>query len=91
MADFVSLGFAPNDFWTLTFSELRVVFDGALRQARRDHDARAWLAWHMAALSRTNRMPRLSELTTQKERPAQDWQANLAAWESYIASREAKA
>jgi hypothetical protein len=34
-----------------------------MRAIEREHNDRAWLAWHIAALQRTRRMPKLDELT----------------------------
>jgi len=38
------------------------------------HNERVWLAWHIAALSRTKRLPELNSILYQEPRPAQSWQ-----------------
>lgn len=46
---------------------------------RREHNERAWHAWHTAALYRMKKMPKLDSLL-QKERkpkPRQTWQEQL--------------
>lgn len=54
-------------------------FEAASRRAQREHQARAWLAWHTAALSGMafagKRLPPLEKLTgPAKPRKRQDWQ-----------------
>jgi hypothetical protein len=43
--------------------------DGARRRLEAEQDGRAWLAWHVAALSRQNTLPELSSLMGRIERP----------------------
>lgn len=39
------------------------MFEGEGERAGRDQKLRAWLAWHVAALSRAAKLPRLADLT----------------------------
>lgn len=53
-----------------------------MRQEK-EHNARAWLAYHIAALSRTERMPRYEKLLMKQAAKPADWEkqlANLKAW-----------
>lgn len=45
----------------------------------------AWAVWHIAALSRTKKLPRLSQfLPSERVEPkARGWRAALAAWQAY--------
>lgn len=73
------MGFDPACFWTLTPRELAVHMEGAGARLRHEHNARAWLAWHIEALSRTKRLPKLKDLTIQpkaNKRP-QSWEEQL--------------
>jgi hypothetical protein len=46
---------------------------GRSEQLRRDHNDRAWLAFHIAGLQRTKKMPPLRRLQIRDRRP-QSWQ-----------------
>lgn len=44
-----------------------LLVEGKQRAAEVAQQDRAWLAWHMAALQRSKKMPRLSEVMTKKK------------------------
>lgn len=49
---------------------------GAARAQRRELERAAWLAWHVAYLSRVRRLPRLAELLPRRRASGpQGWQA----------------
>lgn len=78
----MSVGFDPAGFWALTPRELETLYNGARKRLEREHDERAWLAWHTAALYRTKEMPRLDKLTIRRER-SKTWEEQLAAVIAY--------
>lgn len=49
-------------FWSLTPRELMLHFEAYEARAVREHQRDAWLAWHIAALSRAKRLPSLRRL-----------------------------
>lgn len=51
--------------------------NAALVRHRNEHNARAWLAWHVAALYRAKKMPPLKKLMAQEKRRRQTWQEQL--------------
>lgn len=54
--------------------------DGATERLKREHDERAWLAWHTAALPRTKKFPPLKDLLIgAKPKRPKTWQEQLAA------------
>lgn len=54
--------------------------DGATQRLKREHDDRAWLAWHVAGLQRVKKMPPLKDLLTDaKPKRRKTWQEQLAA------------
>lgn len=59
---------------------------GAQRRLDREAKDTAWAVWHVAALSRAVKLPRLNEFVPDGKKstpkPA-TWQAQLAAWQSY--------
>jgi hypothetical protein len=64
-------------FWRQTPRSLAIAMIAARRRAEGEHNARAWLAWHVAALSRMPRLPRLDRLTIHHRRK-QTWREQLA-------------
>ena len=42
--------------------------DGARRRLSSEQDNRAWIAWHVAALSRAKKLPELSSLLSQQKK-----------------------
>lgn len=58
----MSLGFAPDAFWDQTFETLQICFDGKAEALEREHNERAWLAWHTAAMPRMKDFPKLEKL-----------------------------
>lgn len=44
-----------------------------------EHSARAWLAWHVAALGRVRRLPKLAAMQKTRRRATgtQDWQQQI--------------
>jgi len=59
LADVLRIGLSVSEFWSLTPRETALVFEAATWRYEREHHQRAWLAWHMAALSRAKRLPSL--------------------------------
>lgn len=55
-------GITVEAFWEMTPRELNMVLDAANWQRMRSHNQTAWLAWHVAALQRTKRIPPLRRL-----------------------------
>lgn len=42
--------------------------EGARRRLSSEQDGRAWLAWHVAALTRAQKLPELSSMLTQQQK-----------------------
>lgn len=87
----MAAGFAPETFWKITPRELKAHLDGASKRLAREHDARAWLAWHTAALPRAKKFPKLSDLQTKKparQKTLAEQQAIAMAWHRAINARK---
>ena len=56
------MGYDPDSFWEQTPRTLSLAFDAHNEMQIKDHNDRAWLAWHSAGLGRAKRMPPLSRL-----------------------------
>lgn len=81
----------PSLFWRLTLREVRVVIDGAVARMKRDRDERAILAWHIAALSRQKKLPKLKDLITNDERrpaPKRSWEEDFAGISAWFKARK---
>jgi hypothetical protein len=55
-------GIPIGEFWDMTPRETVLVIEAAAWRAEQAQRGRAWLAWHVAALSRATRLPPLSRL-----------------------------
>lgn len=69
----------------LTPRLLQIHLDGAQRRLDRQARELAWAVWHVAALSRTKKLPRLNQFVpTERAKPeARGWRTDLAAWQAY--------
>jgi hypothetical protein len=61
---------------------------GRQRRITREHNDRAWLAWHVAALTRAKKLPDLVKLQINQRhrRPRQSWQEQFAIMGRWIES-----
>lgn len=55
-------------FWRLTLREIAVILKGFSVRLEREHNDRAWLAWHVAALPRAKKFPALKDMQTKQPR-----------------------
>lgn len=63
----------------MTLRELYAISDGVSTRLVREQNERAWLAWHVAAMTRTKTMPKLKDMIVSgKPKTRQNWQAQLA-------------
>ncbi|MBP2465901.1 hypothetical protein CN204_17665 [Sinorhizobium meliloti] len=62
MRTWVESGQDPARFWRLTVREITVILEGCANRLKRQHNERAWLAWHIEALARQTRLPKLKTL-----------------------------
>lgn len=58
----MSLGFDAARFWHITPKELDREMRGARKRLEREADERMSLAWHIVALDRTKKLPKLETL-----------------------------
>lgn len=72
-SNWVAAGFDPARFWAITPKEVNRELHGALRRREREADERMSLAWHVVALDRTKKLPKLETLLSGggKRQPAQ--------------------
>lgn len=57
---------------------MRLLTEAAAKKFEREHNSHAWLAWHIAAMSRTKKLPPLSKLIIkQTAKPRQTWRQQL--------------
>lgn len=62
---------------------MKARLDGFSKRLTREYNERAWLAWHVAALSRTKQLPKLEKMLAGREPRRKSWQEQLAAVISY--------
>lgn len=80
-------------FWSLTPREIKAHMDGAMNRLKAEHQGRAWLAWHTAALGRVKKMPKLEKLISEPKKSLgrKSWQDQLAiamAWNAEVNKRK---
>ena len=72
------MGLDPDRFWKLTLPEVFREMRAAVKRSRREHNERMGHAWHVAALYRSQKMPKLKQLLiseTHGQKPRrQTWQ-----------------
>lgn len=76
-------GLDPSQFWELTFREIDVILAGAADRRRDENNGHAWLAWHIEALHRQKKLPRLDRLLdmgTPRRKTPEQMKAILRAW-----------
>lgn len=68
---------------------MRAIIGGAQDRLLREHNERAWLAWHVAALSRAKKMPKLKTMMSKAaSRRTQTWQEQMAVMDAWVAHTE---
>jgi hypothetical protein len=84
------IGFDPESFWDQTFRTMAIAMHGKLRAARRELNQRAWLAWHIAALQRSKKLPRLKSMMTKEKPRAQSGQEQATIMQLWATGHNAK-
>ncbi len=68
LVDALRAGIGIEEFWRLTPVETVMSIEAAVWRANHEQRARAWLAWHVAALSRARKLPPLRRLLREPRR-----------------------
>jgi hypothetical protein len=85
LSSWVEAGQNPDGFWRQTPRSFAAVLVGAARRRETEQQRLAWAVWHIEALHRSKRLPKLADLTGKRDRPVrrQSWQeleALCRAW-----------
>jgi hypothetical protein len=79
------MGLDPERFWRSTPRQIEASFKASERRLAREHNERAWLAWHGAALGRSKKMPPLRDLLARtRGAERKGWQQQLAALQAWV-------
>jgi hypothetical protein len=89
MIEWGAAGLDTSVFWNSTPREMELSFKAAALRRRRDHNDRAWLAFHIAAFQRVKKIPKLDKLMI-KERIVQPWHEQMAIMDAWASAIEAK-
>lgn len=65
----MSVGFDPARFWVLTMREVDREMRGASRRLERENNERMSLAWHIVALDRSKKLPKIETLMRNSGKP----------------------
>jgi hypothetical protein len=84
------VGLDPDAFWDKTPFEINFILEARWSGEVRRQNQLAWLAWHIAALSRAKRLPKLQTMLVKKPstRIKQTWQQQLAIMNSLAAAEQ---
>jgi len=83
LESYISAGFDPDLFWALTPRLYVTHMQGARMRFEREHNERAWVAWHTAYLPKLKKPVGLQELLIGYTPKAKGWKEQLAAWTAY--------
>jgi hypothetical protein len=72
------LGYDLDSFWDQTPRTLSLAFAAYDETQVNDYNGRAWLAWHMAALSRSKKLPPLRNLMSKVTTPKSAMEEQIA-------------
>lgn len=75
------LGYDHETFWDQTPHTLSLTFEAANSRLMREHNDRAWAAWHTAGLGRGKTMPPLRSLMAKEP---QSMQQQLKGLENFV-------
>lgn len=78
------LGYTHESFWDQTPATVRLTMEAATERRTLEHNDRAWLAWHIAALQRATRLPGLDRLKAKKQTAPEHWEKQLADLKSWV-------
>lgn len=71
-------------YWRISRRQASTVIAGVNMRLVREHNERMSLAWHVAALQRAKRMPKLKTLFAKAaERKTQTWQQQMAVMDMW--------
>ena len=80
------MGCERSEFWSLTPREIGQAFEARTRKLTTEHNERAWLAWHIAGLSRAKRLPNLQKMMIKSKQPRriQPWQEQMQIMDMWV-------
>lgn len=69
---------------------MKLLIEAAAKRFEREHNARVWLAWHIAAMQRMKKMPDIKKMfLNNASRPRQSWQQQLQIMTKWAAQHNA--
>lgn len=69
--DTLAIGVTLDQFWRLTYAEVRLYHEAAEKRLREQHESRMFAILQLANLGRMTRLPRLAALVPWMEQPPQ--------------------
>lgn len=69
---------------------MKLYHEAYAKRFERDHNARVWLAWHIAALQRAKKMPDIKKmLMSNTSKPRQSWREQMVIMSEWAARQNA--
>jgi hypothetical protein len=67
-----------------------LLIEAAAKKFEREHNARVWLAWHIASLQRMKKLPDIKRMyLNNTSRPQQTWRQQLSVFSEWVAKHNA--
>lgn len=86
-------GYDGEAFWRFTLREIRNILDGYTERLADQHNERAWLAWHIEALARQKKLPKLKSMMhgagskTKRRQTIEEQLAIAVQWTKALANK----
>lgn len=77
-------GYDHESFWDQTPRTLSLTAKAYNERMTDEHNERAWLAWHIAGLGRTKRMPPLRSMLAQNPTNKPKWEDQLEGLKRWV-------
>ncbi len=70
---------------------MKLLAEATAKRFEREHNARAWLAWHIAAMQRMKKLPNFKNLMLKNtSKPRQTWRQQLVIMSDWAAKHNAR-
>lgn len=84
MCDAIKAGIKPDEFWRLTLKEINLCFDAFAFTGKQSIELAAWTAWHVAALSRSQELPKSFKELISDEKELMPVEMQVANFEKLV-------
>jgi hypothetical protein len=84
LASWEEAGFSRDEFWRSTPRQIFATLRARSLVLIREHNERAWLAWHIVKLGRAKNVPGLKTLQAKRPGRVQPWQEQMRIMDQWV-------